>query len=63
MSLDKAIATGKEHRKLWIGKNKSKNIDYSCRNHGSCEYCKNNRMYQRNKVFIKSNELLKEVID
>jgi hypothetical protein len=33
MSLDKAIKTGKEHRKPYRG---SKAFDRSCRNHGDC---------------------------
>ncbi len=48
MSLDKAIAHGKERRKPYHG---SKAIDHTCRNHGSCEYCKENRLhkYERQK--------------
>lgn len=37
MSLDKAIQHGKEHRKPYIG---GKSIDRTCRNHGSCDWCK-----------------------
>lgn len=40
MSLEKAIAHGKEHRKPYRG---SKAFDCSCRNHGSCSYCESNR--------------------
>lgn len=29
---------------------KSKRFDSSCRNHGSCEYCKNNRIYNKIKT-------------
>jgi len=36
MALDKAIASGKEHRKPYRG---AKSIDASCRNHGRCTYC------------------------
>lgn len=46
MSLNKAIATGKEHRKPYKG---SKAADKTCRNHGSCSYCSNNRLYSRRK--------------
>lgn len=42
MSLDKAIASGKEHRKPY---RKAKRIDKSCRNHGSCPYCAGNRKH------------------
>lgn len=45
--LDKAIKSGKEHRKSFYG---SKAIDCSCRNHGTCPYCMGNRLYNRKKV-------------
>jgi hypothetical protein len=40
--LHKAIENKKEYRKPWRG---SKRFDSSCRNHGSCGYCQNNRTY------------------
>lgn len=43
MSMDKAIASGKEHRKPYKG---AKAIDATCRNHGSCEWCKGNRLHK-----------------
>lgn len=46
MSLDKAIVYGKEHRKEYLGQ---KAFDPTCRNHGSCKYCRNNRLYTRKK--------------
>lgn len=46
MSMDKAIKSGKEHRKEYYG---SKAIDKSCRCHGSCPVCLGNRMYQHKK--------------
>lgn len=45
--LDKAIRSGKEHRKPFYG---SKAIDYSCRNHSSCPCCMDNRLYNRKKI-------------
>lgn len=42
MSLDKAIEHGKEHRKPY---HKAKAIDRTCRNHGSCPWCKQNRLF------------------
>lgn len=42
MSLDKSIMHGKEHRKPY---SKAKAVDSSCRNHGDCDYCRNNRLY------------------
>jgi len=43
MSLDKAILHGKEHRKQYRG---AKAVDKSCRNHGSCPWCANNRKHK-----------------
>ena len=43
MSLDKAILHGKEHRKAYHG---SKSIDRTCRNHGGCEWCAENRKHK-----------------
>lgn len=43
MSLDKAIQHGKEHRKPYRG---SKRIDKTCRNHGSCDYCRLGRLHK-----------------
>lgn len=43
MSLDKAIAHGKEHRKPYRG---SKAIDPLCRNHNWCPYCRENRTHK-----------------
>lgn len=40
MSLDKAIAAGKEHRKPYRG---AAALVCSCRNHGSCTWCQSNR--------------------
>jgi len=43
MSLDKSIAHGKEHRKPYRG---SKAFDPSCRNHGGCPWCEENRKHK-----------------
>ncbi len=43
MSLDKAIEHGKEKRKPYRG---AKAIDGTCRNHGSCKWCENNRKHK-----------------
>ena len=43
MSMDKAIAHGKAKRKAYRG---SKAIDKTCRNHGSCPYCRQNRLHK-----------------
>jgi len=40
MSMDKAIAHGKEHRKPY---RHSGRFDRTCRPHGGCPWCKRNR--------------------
>lgn len=50
MSLDKAIKSGKEHRKPYRG---AKAIDRSCRNHGSCQWCRRNRQHKNDKAISK----------
>lgn len=42
MSHNKAIEHGKEHRRQYT---KSKAVDKSCRNHGTCPYCRDNRLH------------------
>jgi hypothetical protein len=42
MSMDKAIESGKEHRKPYHG---AKAVDKTCRNHGGCPYCEGNRKH------------------
>ena len=60
MSLDKAIEHGKEKRKPYKG---AKAIDCTCRNHGSCEWCKSNRLYQQLKMDKASRQALEEEYD
>lgn len=57
MSLDKAILHGKEYRKPYYG---SKKFDTTCRNHGSCIWCKNNRLFNTRKKLVKSIEEVKQ---
>lgn len=57
MALDKAILHGKEHRKPYFG---SKSIDGTCRNHGSCPWCEENRKYKYIKNEKKMLDKLKE---
>lgn len=42
MALDKAIKSGKEKRKPY---RRAKAHSRSCRNHGSCPYCRENRQH------------------
>lgn len=44
--LEKAIEHGKEHRKSY---HDSRAVDVTCRNHGSCVWCRNNRLYNSKK--------------
>lgn len=53
MSLDKGIEHGKEHRKPYRG---SKAFDHTCRNHGSCDWCRGNRQYKFKKSEMRGND-------
>ncbi|TXG77388.1 hypothetical protein E6Q11_02910 [Candidatus Dojkabacteria bacterium] len=55
--LNKAIKQGKEHRRPYTG---AKSFDRSCRNHGSCRYCLNNRTHRNNTRIEASKEALQE---
>lgn len=60
MSLDKAIEHGKEHRKPYY---KAKAIDPTCRNHGSCDVCKRNRLYKFKKAEMQGQDYDEEEAD
>ena len=51
--LDKAIEHGKEHRKQYRG---SKAFDRTCRNHGSDDWEKDNRLYRANRLEEKAKQ-------
>ena len=57
MSLDKTIQSGKSHRKPYRG---GKAIDKTCRNHGSCEWCRGNRIHKNNKRELAAEQELRE---
>jgi len=57
MSLDKAILHGKEKRKPYRG---SERFDGSCRPHGRCPYCQNNRKHKDKKKLLNCKQQLKE---
>ena len=57
MSLDKAIKHGKERRKKY---RRSKAFDQSCRNHGDCSVCQENRNYANKKRLMESEERMAE---
>ena len=53
MSMDKAIESHKEHRKPYRG---VKAVDKTCRNHGTCEHCKFNRLYKVKKQEMSADD-------
>ena len=53
MSMCKAIKAGKEHRKEYRG---AKAVDCSCRNHGTCTYCRDNRLYKFRKAELRIDD-------
>lgn len=57
--LNKAIIHGKEHRKPY---RKAKAFDTSCRNHGSCDYCKSNRMHSFDVERIKAEDKVRDYL-
>ena len=57
MSLDKAIKYGKEKRKEYYD---SRAICGSCRNHGTCERCKSDRLHQAIRIDEATRDALKE---
>lgn len=62
MGLEKAIKSGKEHRKQWSGKDYCKSVDDRCRNHGGerhkrqCEWCLGNRLHRNKKNELKGKD-------
>ncbi|MBQ5670250.1 MAG: hypothetical protein IIV29_06130 [Tidjanibacter sp.] len=58
MGLEKAIEHGKEKRKPYKG---AKAVDCSCRNHGTCEWCRGNSAHNTNRKIEKAKAEMKEV--
>lgn len=58
MALNKAIEHKKEHRKPYY--KLCEQIDPSCRNHGGCVWCEENRKYSYKKNIKKMEFRLKE---
>jgi hypothetical protein len=59
MSLEKAIQHGKEKRAQYQGRT-SKRFDRSCRNHGNCGYCENNRLFSFKKLKFRAEQEIEE---
>ena len=57
MGLEKAIQHGKEKRRPYKG---AKAVACSCRNHGTCEWCRQNRMYKTIRDLIRTKQELNE---
>ncbi len=51
MGLEQGIKHHKEHRKEYRG---SKAVDKTCRNHGGCDWCVENRLYK----YLKRSEAM-----
>lgn len=58
MGLEKSIKSGKERRKQYRG---SKRVDRSCRNHGNCLWCEENRRYREKRLKI-DKKYLKDIL-
>ena len=61
MSFHKAIKTGKEHRVEYGTKNQPfcKAVDKSCRNHGGCKWCLDNRTFndRKGRLYLNDQDL------
>lgn len=57
MSLEKAIEHGKERRRQY---RKSKAFDKTCRNHGDCPWCHEDRTHKNKIRQMAADEELKE---
>ena len=56
--LDKAIEHGKEHRKPYRG---AKACDKACRNHGSDDWARDNRLYRANRLTEKAEQDIDDI--
>ena len=57
MGFEKIYPNRKDKRKRYRG---SKAFDRTCRNHGSCPWCKSNRQHSNNKEELRYKESLKD---
>lgn len=60
MGMKKAIESGKEKRKPY---RRPKSVDVTCRNHGSCPYCRNNRTYAAHKAEEEATRKIDEYLE
>ena len=59
MGLDRAILSGKEHRRIYQD---SRRYDRTCRAHGSCDWCCEGRQFNHKKAELASLEALKSYL-
>ena len=57
MSFYKYYPNRKDHRKQYRD---SRRFDATCKNHGSCSYCRDKRLYRYNKEIERTDNMLKE---
>jgi hypothetical protein len=60
MSLNKAIEHHKEHRKPYY---RAASVSHSCRPHGGCPYCFNNRYHRNFVALIAAEDEIKFALD
>lgn len=56
--LDKAIDGGREHRKPY---RKAKAVDRTCRNHGSCPWCRDDRLHSARRRLLAAEDDLDQL--
>ena len=57
MAFDKKYPNRKDWRKPYYD---SRRHDWSCRNHGSCDYCRGNRLHKSMVRLLSAEQQLKE---
>lgn len=60
MSLDKAIRSGKEHRRPYYGRGEG---DTTCRPHGGCTWCEESRLHSTRKREEDAREQIKDATE
>jgi hypothetical protein len=60
MSFDKYYPNRKDQRKPYY---RSGKYDSSCRPHGGCKWCENNRLIQERKEMLRVKEILRDFIN
>lgn len=60
MSFDNEYPNRKDHREEYRG---AKRVDSTCRNHGSCDWCRENRLHGNKKRELVCDEEEKEILN